>query len=329
MKSGILCGIAATALWGFSNVLTKHLLAHFQRLTLLLIQLLASNALLWLMLSRERKSHLSIKVGFKISLPGLLQPGAAYIFGMFGLDLTTANSDALLWACESIIVVLLASILLRERLGWQPFVLAILGTVGTLVATGANLSLHGQATSLAGNALILAGVTCAALYTICTQNQLVDIDPLRLISLHQLSGFVFVFVVWLIFLLANSWAATHSFVTDGVAIGLWVNGNFLDLLIALLSGTTQYALSFWLFLHAMNELGATRSSILLVLPPLFTICGSFFFLQEQLTTWQWLGIVVALLAVSAICSLKTKTDGEAFGVGCQKEALLRESGKRP
>src|SRR5580692_9448027 len=104
MKKGILLGIAATALWCFSNVLTKSLLAHFEPLSLLLIQLIAGNVLLWTLLVFEKKSRLSLSASLKCSLPGLLQPGLSFILGIFGLNLTNVNSDALLWACESIVV---------------------------------------------------------------------------------------------------------------------------------------------------------------------------------------------------------------------------------
>lgn len=297
MKKSILLGIAATACWGFSNVLTKALLAHCEPLSLLLIQLTGSNALLWTLFAFCRKPAVSPLQSLRYSLPGILQPGMAYMFGMFGLNMTTANSDALLWACESMIVIFLASIILRERFNWYLIVLTIIGTCGTLMATTPNLDQHTNPTSLFGNALIIAGVICAALYSIYTQSQLTEIEPLRLISLHQLSGLVLVLSIWLF------WAPFH---------GAFASVKGLDFALALVSGTTQYAFSFWLYFAAIKDLGASRSSILLALPPLFTIWGSFIFLKERLNSLQWLGVLIALASVSSICFSKSEAPAKTL-----------------
>lgn len=284
-------------------MLTKSLLAHFEPLSLLVVQLIASNALLWTLLIFEGKSGVSRLASLKYSLPGLLQPGLAFIFGIFGLNLTSVNSDALLWACESILVIFLASAILKERFSWQLLTLALFGTCGTLMATTPNLDTPSTATVLAGNALIVAGVFCAALYNIYTQRQLVDIEPLRLTSLHQLSGFVLVAGVWLIRLPTT---------------GLLVNASGADFLLALVSGTTQYALSFWLYLCAIKDFGAARLSILLVLPPIFTIWASFVFLKEQLNCWQWLGVFIALSSVTGIGFYQKKDEKAALSDSYQE-----------
>jgi drug/metabolite transporter (DMT)-like permease len=180
---------------------------------------------------------------------------------------------------------------LHERLSWQLLILAIFGTWGTIIATTPNLDTHSVTSTLAGNALIVAGVVCAALYNIYTQRQLANIEPLRLVSLHQLSGLALVIAIWLIRLPIT---------------GLFIHVSSSDFFLALVSGTTQYALSFWLYLAAIKDLGAARSSILLILPPVFTIWGSFVFLKEQLNSWQWVGVFIALAAVSRICLSKTQ-----------------------
>ncbi len=289
MKNSVLAGIAAAACWGFSNVLSKFLLSHFAPLFLLAIQLISSNVLLWTMIAYQKKATLSRANTIKYSLPGLLQPGLAFSFSVFGLNLTSANNEALIWVIESIVIIFLASFLLREHIGWRLLFLATCGSAGTFLATTSNFDIHFDMPILIGNALILAGVVCAAFYSIYSQGQLDDIDPLYLIALHQLSGLVLVIGVWLISIpvlgLTNRWS------------------NF-DFLLALVSGVTAYALPFFLYLISIRGIGAAKASIILALPPIFTIFGSYLFLGERLEGLQWVGVLLSLAAVSGICLVK-------------------------
>lgn len=290
MNKKIFCGVAATACWGLSNVLSKSLLAHFEPLSLLAIQLIVSNIFLWIFLAFQEKPHLSGAASFKYSLPGILQPGMAFIFGIFGLNLTTANSDSLIWVLESIVIIFLASLLLREHVSRHMLMLAIGGTCGTLLATNSVFDMHFNASMLSGNALIFGGVICAAFYSIYSQRQLINIDPLRLTALHQLSGCILVIGIWL-----------ACFPLLGVSQGV----SSLDLILAMVSGVTAFALPFCLYLSAAKDLGAAKTSIFLVLPPIFTICGSFIFLGERLNCLQWVGVALALAAATGICLSQT------------------------
>ena len=289
MKQSILSGLAAAACWGFSNVLSKSLLAHFAPLSLLAIQLMASNIFLWLSLAFHKKSSLSKAEHFRYALPGVLQPGLAFSFSVFGLNLTTANSEALIWAIETIVIIFLAAILLRERISWYILMLALLGTCGTVMATTPGDAKLLDGTLILGNILILIGVVCASFYSIYSQGQLNEVDPLRLTALHQLSGFILVLIVWPLSLLV----AAQPLKANGLDFGL-----------AILSGLTAYALPFFLYLKAIKGLGAARTSILLALPPVFTIFASFFVLNERLNCLQWIGVILALAAVIGICWTK-------------------------
>ena len=283
--------MGAAACWGFSNVFTKILLAYFEPLSLLAIQLIVSNIAIWFF-AFKTKSKLPARGSLKYSWPGLLQPGMVFILGTFGLNLTTANSGALIWATEIIVVVFLATLLLRENISWYLWMLAICGTGGTLLATMADFNWQATGNSmLFGNILILAGVICAAFYNIYTHRQLTDIEPLYLTALHQLSGLILVISIWLCFPHTSNWPTKLD-------ISLF--------LFALLGGILQYALPYFLYLNAIKELGAARASILLALLPAFTICGSFFLLNERLNYYQWFGVALAILAVIGICIAKDK-----------------------
>ncbi len=243
---------------GLSNVLAKGLLAHFEPMSFLLVESIGSSLLLWAMLLWQRKRIVLNPQLIKYSLLGLMQPGLAYIFGVYGLSLTTANSDSLVWSAETIVIIFLSWLVFRERIGWLIFF------SGCLWHRRYNSGYYskyrcGQSPSMVlGNLLILGGVLCAAIYAVGTQHQLIKIEPLYLMTLHQTCSLIVLLGVWLVCL-----PILHPFSRDTTQ---------LDCLLGMVCGMAQFALPFCLFLMAIKGLGAARSSIFLVLPPIFTIC---------------------------------------------------------
>src|SRR5688500_19046114 len=107
---------AATASWGCGTVLSKLVLDRgVAPLTLLAIELAASSLLLLLG---------ALVVGARLTWSptlrqlaalGVLNPGVAYALGLLGLATTSASMSVLLWDTEPVLIMLLAVLLLRER----------------------------------------------------------------------------------------------------------------------------------------------------------------------------------------------------------------------
>ena len=161
MNKSILFGIGATIFWGLSNVLCKALLGHFEPMTLLIVELVASCVFLSVLFAIQHKQTLPGPKAFRYSLAGLLQPGLAYLFGNFGLSLTTVNSDSLIWATESIAIIFLSWLLLRERIGWTLLLLAICGTLGTIIAVT-------PGAGLASKVYVIRQLTCRSWSFMCS-----------------------------------------------------------------------------------------------------------------------------------------------------------------
>lgn len=292
MPKSLFVGIAAAVCWGLSTVLTKGLLSHFCPLPLLVIQLLWSNAFLWLILVLRRTPTLPLYQAFQFCLPGLLQPGLAFMLGTLGLCFTSASSDSLIWATETIVVIILSWKVLGEQINVHLLVLAALAMCGTILATAPTADSTAAPCPVLGNVIVFVGVCIAAVYTVITQRQLDKLEPLYLISLHQLSAFVFVVLIWCLWL---------PFGTD-----VREQPSYSAYLLAGFCGVTQFAIPFWLYFKAVKALGAAHSSLLLNLPPVFTLSGSFVFLNERLSIIQWMGAFLALIAVAGISLLKKK-----------------------
>ena len=229
----VLAAILSAACWGSATVMSKGVLDHMPPMSLLAIQLTASITVLWLGVIVLRSRLRFDRPIRRASLSGLLEPGLAYTFGIIGLALTTASNAALIGAAEPLLILLLAWLILKERIGGRILLLAAVATLGLVLVVAPDAAgLTGEG-SLAGDMLILAGTFFAALYVIATRRLVSTIEPLPLSALQQSVGLVWTLGVVAVALLA------------GLAT-LGLGGLPLPvLLLAAASGVIQYALAFW------------------------------------------------------------------------------------
>ncbi|MGP8068299.1 MAG: EamA family transporter [Candidatus Bathyarchaeia archaeon] len=81
--------VLAAACWGFATVMSKGGLAYIPPLTLLVVQLTASIASLWIVISVGRvRIHLDRRILWP-ALFGLLEPGLDHTLSLIGLTWTT------------------------------------------------------------------------------------------------------------------------------------------------------------------------------------------------------------------------------------------------
>ena len=288
----VLAAILSAACWGSATVMSKGVLDHMPPMSLLAIQLTASITVLWLAVMVLRSRLRFDRPTRRASLSGLLEPGLAYTFGIIGLALTTASNAALIGAAEPLLILLLAWLFLKERIGGRILLLAAVATLGLLLVVVPDAGgLTGQG-SLGGDMLILAGTFFAALYVIATRRLVSAMEPLPLSALQQSVGLVWTLGVLVIALLAG--LATLGL--DGLPLPV--------LLLAAASGVIQYALAFWLYLFALQSLPANIAGFYLTLIPVFGIAAAFVFLGEALSGLQWIGALLIIASAGAVSRLQ-------------------------
>lgn len=290
----VLAAILSAACWGSATVMSKGVLEHMPPMTLLAVQLTASITVLWLAVLVLRSRVRFDRPTRRASLSGLLEPGLAYTFGIVGLALTTASSAALIGAAEPLLILLLAWLILKERIGAPILSLAAIATLGlVLVVAPDAVGLTGQS-SLVGDALILVGTIFAAIYVIATRRLVSTIEPLPLSALQHSVG-----LAWTLGVLAVALVA-------GLAT-LGLGGLSLPVLVlAAASGVIQYALAFWLYLFALQSLPANIAGFYLTLIPVFGIAAAFVFLGEALSGPQWIGAALIIASAGAVSHLQTE-----------------------
>ncbi|WP_144222524.1 DMT family transporter [Mesorhizobium amorphae] len=281
--------VAACLCWALGTILSKTLLSSFSPVTVLVFQLAPSVVALWLAVFFTRAKIPSVRLLPWIGLLGLLNPGWAYTFSMFGLAETSASVATLLWAFEPILILGLAWLFLGERVGLQLVGLVAVASCGVLLVSGQMGT--SSATLNAGSALILAGVLCCAVYTILARNLIAD--PLFTVAVQQSVAFAWVLAIWPLEL--QSAAAPHLSEVP-----------YRDIATIILSGLLYYALAYWLYLHALRSMPASVAGSFFNLIPVFGVLGSLIFLGERLTQSQSLGAV--LIVGAAIVVLRHQID---------------------
>lgn len=278
--------VSASACWGFATVISKHILNSMPPITLLAFQLIVSVSLLWLLVFLSKKPLASKTKWLKVGWLGLLNPGISYTLSLIGLTTTTASMSTLLWASEPVLILFLASWILRENLSPKVIFLSLVAISGVVLMSGL-LTGDWAGGKLTGNMLILGGVLCCAFYTVLARRVGQDFDPLLAVALQQTAALG---LVWVLFPL--EW---H--------VDTWVNLRALgalDWFWAGVSGAVYYALAFWLYLKGLARVQASLAGVFINLIPIFGIGGAYLFLGERLNSLQWLGTGMIMFSVFAI-----------------------------
>jgi drug/metabolite transporter (DMT)-like permease len=275
--------VLAAACWGAATVITKHVLANIPPLTLLVLQLTISVSFLWLIVFAQRLRLPQRRDIVRIGGIGILNPGLAYTFGLLGLTRTTASMSTLLWAAEPILILVLAWLILCERLTRTLIACSLLAITGVMLVARIDVGAD-QTNMLLGNGLILIGVACCALFTVLTRRMVTDLDPLLIVVLQQTLALVWALAIWPL-----EWAPGADLGLTTISPAMWGW--------AALSGVLYYALAFWCYIIGLKQLPASMVSLFLNLIPIFGVGGAYLFLGERLTAVQWIGGTLILLAV--------------------------------
>ncbi len=275
--------VAATACWGVGTVVTKEVLDDVAPLTLLPLQLAASCLILGAF-ARIRRTPLGwTRPVRRLAALGVLNPGIAYALGLVGLTTITASLSVLLWAAEPVLILLLAVVLLRDRV---PPVLA--GTLAVAV-TGVLLVVYepGATGDAIGVALTLIAVGCCALYSVLTRRLLLDDASLTVVLAQQIAALAF--AVGLVTIVG--WSGGAGWELSGLGFRAWIG--------AAASGVLYYGAAFWFYLAGLRRMSVSGAGSFLPLIPVFGVAAGYL-AGERLTDRQWLGAAIVVAATLAI-----------------------------
>ena len=273
----------AAAAWGVATVIAKRALTEIPPLTLLPIQLGISVALLATVLVLQRQGLTFPAELRRLGLLGVLNPGISYALGLIGLTYIAASLSVLLWATEPIMILLLAWLILGDRITKGVVIGALLALAGVLLVV---FEPGGQGQPV-GVALTLLGVAACAVYTVITKKWMVSESTLQVVALQQVSALTFA-----VLLLGVSAAAGYQAMSFSFSAEAWLS--------ALASGALYYAAAFWLYLTGLRRINAATAGLYINLIPVFGIAASYVLLGERLSARQWFGAVLIVATMFVV-----------------------------
>ena len=262
--------------WGVGVTLTKIALGAIAPTTLLIVQLFSSVLFLTTLCAwkgyRLPFSFHQLKAGYA----GLFEPALAYMFGIFGIQKTSASSATLIGSSEVILTILIAAVVLGEKLTPTKLLLAGVSVSGVLMLMVKDAS--SDSSSLVGDVLVLLGTIFAVFYALCSKHQIQSANPLQLTLSQQIVGFL---AIALCFGTLSFLHPSYEINIAGIAPQFW--------LLAIGSGIMQYALAFLLYLIALQKIPVSHAAFYIALIPVFGVVSAVVLIGEQPSPIQWFG----------------------------------------
>ena len=275
--------VLAAACWGMGTVASKQAVAELPPLTLLSVQLMVSVAALAIVLRLRGEHPPGGREGTLLGRLGLLNPGLAYALSLVGLTTITASLSVLLWAVEPILILVLAALVLGDRIGPAMLGLSSAAVVGLLLVVFDPAA----AGSPFGVVLTLAGVAACAVYTVATRKWLLGADSTFGVVFAQQAHALLLSLALLVLVMISGNAVLPAQLT---AIGAAS---------AVASGLLYYALAYSFYLSALRVTRASIAAASFYLIPVFGMAGGWF-IGERLETQQRIGAIVVVASVAAI-----------------------------
>jgi len=185
LRSGEMALLLSATLYGVDTTVSVVALRIVRPVDLLAVEI--AGAALVLLVAAAVRGRLHRRGALRQMSLGALVPGLAFLFADLGLARTSASNGSLLLASEPMLSVLLALVLLRERLtGRATVALAVGLTGGVLVSTQPGAS-TGSDMPL-GNVLVLVAVVAAAVFLVATRRWNDDGDGLAASAWQNVGG---------------------------------------------------------------------------------------------------------------------------------------------
>jgi len=283
--------IMAATSWEAATVLTKVALRELTPLDLLGVELSSSAIAMGCLLAARGRPFLPRSWPVFAAL-GVLEPGLSFGLFDFGLSRTGAADGALLIASQSLFGVLLARVLLGERVSAPTRAAMAVGFAGSALV---GLAETGRGASLLGDLLVLAASVAAATNGVGVRRMSAEADNLAATTTQLVSAALFAAPVILI---ADIGAKTGPAGADPT-----------HLLAAIATGVLGGAVPFLAFNLAIRDLTIAHAGLILNLIPVLAAAGAVVALGEHLSWPELVGGALVVGAASASTALDRLTVG--------------------
>ncbi|EAZ90573.1 DMT family transporter [Crocosphaera chwakensis] len=296
LKSSLLL-IAPFFLWGTAMVAMKGVLSQTTPFFMAGIRLVPAGILVllvsWLL---KRPQPQGIKAWLWISLFALLDGAMFQGFLAAGLTETGAGLGSVIIDSQPLIVALLSCWLFSEIIGFWGWIGLGFGIFGIsligLPKQWFDDLLYSQTISITFNALdllnsgellMLLASLSMAVGTVCIRYVSRHADPVVATGWHMILGGI------PLFFMSGIWESNQ-----------WANINLQGWLSLGYSTVFGSAIAYGIFFYLASKGNLTSLSSLTFLTPVFALSFGNLFLNEVLTSWQWIGVSLTLISIYLI-----------------------------
>lgn len=229
------------------------------------------------------KHKLDLSSILKLGVLGILNVVISMLLLQLAIYYGKASLTAMIVSMNPLFVSLFAIFILKERLNRIQLYSLLVGLVGLLIIIFGERELlqhHYLNLPLGIILAILAGITFA-LYTVLTKWAVAQYGNLVTNSVAFLLGGIILSIINLISGESMAFAPSIKNISLILYLGVMVSG-----------------LAYVLYFEAMKQLTASRASFYFFLKPALASILAYFFLGEQLGSWQIGGMILIMLALS-------------------------------
>jgi len=292
--------VAATS-WAAATVLTKVALRELMPLELLGVELSTSAIAMGCLLAVRGGPFLPRSWPVFAAI-GVLEPGLSFGLFDFGLSRTGAGDGALLIASQGLFGVLLARLLLGERVSRLTRAAIAAGFAGTALV---GLAETGHGASLVGDLLVLAASVAAAGSGVGVRRMSAEADNLAATTTQLFAAALF--------------AVPVVVIAGGGATTGFAGADPAHVIAAIATGLLGGAVPFLAFNLAIRRLTVAHAGLILNLIPVLAAGGAVIALGERL---HWPEIVGGALVVGA-ATAAVILDGRS-PAGARSSAAIRD-----
>jgi drug/metabolite transporter (DMT)-like permease len=277
-RAAIIYAISVSVIWGLSFLSSKVALAALPPMTLAAARF-AVAVLLLVPIAAAAKESLSLRARDlpRMALTGLMGVTVYFLCENNGIALLTASESSLVVATIPVITMLADRLVCGTALAARSYVGAALSFAGVALIVLPSL---GRGSSSAAGFLFMGGAAAAwVLYALWTRPLSSKYGRVAVTFWQSLFGLL----GCLPFALAEFPA--------------WKAPSLPVVLNVLYLGVFCSAAGYWLYIAAMDGLGAGGTSVFLNLVPVVSVCAAFFFLGERLGLASLAGGAVAVAGV--------------------------------
>lgn len=284
MRSSLIYGqlILVMVVWGFNVIAIKVIVGEFAAVTITSFRIFLAAVVVYLILYLRKEVRLPKKNEIiyilLIALTGVV---AHHFFLSVGLTKTNASSSGLILGTVPLFTSILASFMLKEKLSFMRILGIFFGLLGvSLIILVGNID--GFIFNL-GDIYILLAVLTQAISFIYIKKTTETMSSRLVTGMTLLIGSILLFII--------------SLIMEPNGLASLKDGSMLGWIVFLASAVLATAIGHFLYNHAIQYIGPSKSSIFMNLSPFFALVGSALFLGEQIFITHFFGFIFIVAGV--------------------------------